>query len=194
MATPLTFVRRIEKFAFTYIFADLLILITAIVIIVYSSLHIKDKGWGENIEMFNTSTWLTMIGSAVYSYEGIGVVIPLLEVTEKPEQFPKILLFVLMTVMILYTGFGEFNYCAYGGQLEDPLITTYLDQGVLVWIIKIFFSINIIFTYTLMIFPANIIIEGYVYRNMEKSFKRQMLKNLTRSIMVAFTVTFCLLL
>ena len=84
VATPLTFVRRIEKFSFTYLIADLLILITAIAIIVYSCLYVRDHGWGKNVPLFNTETWLTMIGSAIYSYEGIGVVIPLLEVTANP--------------------------------------------------------------------------------------------------------------
>ncbi len=35
VATPLCYARNIEKFAFTYLFADILIFITAIVIIVY---------------------------------------------------------------------------------------------------------------------------------------------------------------
>lgn len=92
----------------------MLILITAIAIIIFSSLHVRDYGWGKNVSLINNETWLTMIGSAIYSYEGIGVVIPILEITEQPEKFPKILLFVLMTVMILYSGFGGFNLFVYG--------------------------------------------------------------------------------
>lgn len=76
--------------------------------------------------MINSATWLSMIGSAIYAYEGIGVVIPLLDVTEKPELFPKILFLVLCTVFGLYTLFGEFCYFVYGDNLKDPLITANL--------------------------------------------------------------------
>lgn len=79
--TPLVYVRRIEKFSFTYIIADFLILFTAIVIIIYTSLEVKERGWGPDIKLFNEETYLTMIGSAINSFEGIGVVIPILEVT-----------------------------------------------------------------------------------------------------------------
>jgi uncharacterized membrane protein len=58
-----------------------------------------------------------MIGSAVYSYEGIGVVLPLLEITEKPQMYNKILLYVLLTVMILYVTFGEYCLFIYGDLL-----------------------------------------------------------------------------
>lgn len=90
-----------------------------------------------------------MIGSAVYSYEGIGVILPLLEVTEKPELYPKILFYVLLTVMVLYVSFGEFCLFVYGNLIQLPLITENLPSGVVVWIIKIFFSINLFFTYPL---------------------------------------------
>ena len=122
---PLCLVRRIEKFAFTFIIADFLILITTIVIIVYASIHISEKKvWGDGVDLINKSTWLTMIGSAVFSFEGIGVILPIVEVMEEPKKFPKVLLAVLTTTMVLYTGFGQFCLFVYGSELNDkPLIT-----------------------------------------------------------------------
>ncbi len=114
---PLCLVRKIEKFSITHIFADMLILITTIVILVYAMMQLSEHGWGNNVPLLNKATWLNMIGSAVYSYEGIGVVLPLLEVTEKPEMYPKILFYVLLTVMVLYVGFGEFCLFVYGDLL-----------------------------------------------------------------------------
>ena len=40
----------------------------------------------------------------------------------------------------------------------------------------------------LVIYPANIVIESYIYAGMPKSKKRQLLKNITRSIMILFTI------
>jgi proton-coupled amino acid transporter len=116
-------VRKIEKFSITHIFADALIMITTVVILVYATRDLSNDGWGKGIMPLNTATWLDMIGSAVYSYEGIGVVLPLLEVTQKPEMYPKILLYVLLTVMILYVSFGEYCLFIYGDKLVTPLIT-----------------------------------------------------------------------
>jgi amino acid permease len=47
VTAPLCMVRRIEKFAFTYIIADFLIFVTAITIIVFAVIHIQEKKvWG----------------------------------------------------------------------------------------------------------------------------------------------------
>jgi hypothetical protein len=56
VTAPLCLVRRIEKFAFTYIFADILIFITAITIIIFATIHINDKGykWGEGVDAINS--------------------------------------------------------------------------------------------------------------------------------------------
>ena len=133
-----------------------------------------------------------MIGSAVYSYEGIGVVLPLMEVTQKPEIYNKILFYVLLTVMLLYVSFGEYCLFIYGELLKTPLITDNLPQNAVVYVIKIFFSINLVFTYPLQLHPASIIIESYIFKGMPKSPKRMWLKNLLRTILVMFTVIFCL--
>ena len=44
---PLCLVRKIEKFAFTHIIADGLIMITTLVILVYALMQLSDSGWGK---------------------------------------------------------------------------------------------------------------------------------------------------
>ncbi len=77
--------RRIEKFAFTHVIADFLILFTAIMILVFGFIKVNEEGWASDIPLVNEATWLSIIGSAIYSYEGIGVVMPIAEVTENPK-------------------------------------------------------------------------------------------------------------
>lgn len=126
MTTPLSYVRKIEKFAFSYLIADMLIFVTTVVILFFATYHVVDDGWGEGVVAFNTSTWLTMIGSAVYAYEGFGTILPLLDVAERPELFEKTLFLVLATVFVFYTSFGVYCYFIYGQDLVDPLITANL--------------------------------------------------------------------
>ncbi len=116
--------------------------------------------------MINTSTWLSMIGSAVYAYEGFGTILPLLDVAEKPELFSKTLFQVLATVFVLYTSFGVYNYVVYGSELVDPLITANLGQGFIVNCIRLAYCFNLVLTFPLTVYPANIIIESYVFAKM----------------------------
>lgn len=49
VVTPLSFMRSIEKFAFTYVFADILIFVTTVTILVYATKYTNDNGWGDGI-------------------------------------------------------------------------------------------------------------------------------------------------
>ena len=197
MATaPLCLVRKIEIFAFTFLIADVLILLTAGTIVVFAILHLRDNDWqwATDTELFNNKTWLTVIGSAIFSYEGIGVVLPIIEVTEKPEKFPNILLAVLMTNMILYTGFGQFCYFVWGRQLEGkPLVTEMLPPGPISYVLKCLYSINIVISVALQVYPANDIIEGYAYKKTPEKRKMWII-NIQRTVVVALGILACILL
>ncbi|CDW89459.1 UNKNOWN [Stylonychia lemnae] len=186
--TPLSYVRQVQKFAIFYIFADVLILVTVVTIIAYSSQSVVDHGWGEGDELLNKGAFLSMIGSSITAFEGIGIVIPLLDITEKPELYPRILFAVLCTVLFLYTFFAEFNYFAYGDKIVDPLITALLPTGIIVYLVKNFFTLNMVITFPLQVYPANIIIESYIFKNMKPSKKEYILKNLSRTVLSALAV------
>ena len=104
---PLILAKGIDKLASSYVLADLLIFATALTFLGYAAAHHEDKGeWANGVEALNERTWLTMVGSAIYSYEGVGVVLPIYEVTSKPRLFKRLLCLVMLTNLVLFTGFG----------------------------------------------------------------------------------------
>lgn len=93
---PLCWVRKIEKFAYFHIFADLAIAIGLIVIIVYGTKNMVNNGFSKDIEAINSKTFLTVIGLAAYTFEGVGLIIPVMETTSRPEIYPHILTGVII--------------------------------------------------------------------------------------------------
>ena len=189
--TPLVWVRKIEKFAFFHVFADIAIGIGLIVITVYGTKEIVNHGFQGDGQVINSPTFLSVIGLAAYSFEGIGIVIPVMETTSRPDLYPFILSGVILLITIVYIFFGNWMYFAYGRERigEYPLITDVLPQGdIPVALICGIWIINLIFTYPLVLHPANMVIEGYAFGTLKKGPKRKWLKNISRTLLVAFTV------
>ena len=111
---PLVMVRRIEIFAVTHVFGDIMIFITIIVICIYAGISLGDKG----IQMDGIkpigSLWADAIGFSVYTYEGIGVILPIMEVTACKENYFQLLCITVSLICAIYIIFGEFTLMAWG--------------------------------------------------------------------------------
>ena len=71
------FVRKIEIFASTHAFADLMIVVTMMTVVVYGCINVKDNGIQiKTVDYINTATYADAIGFSVYCFEGIGVIMP----------------------------------------------------------------------------------------------------------------------
>ena len=80
---------------------------------------------------------------------------------------------MVTTIVFGYITFGLTCYFAWGSHLgESPLITSMLSKEVMGYIVKVAFCFNLFFTYPLVVYPANIIVEGYLFGHMPKSKKR----------------------
>jgi hypothetical protein len=71
-----------------------------------------------------------------------------------------------MTVSVTYCCFGYFCVNAWGTEITTPLITDQLPEGWVTYLILILFSLNLVFSYPLVIYPAHIIIENIIYAGM----------------------------
>jgi solute carrier family 36 (proton-coupled amino acid transporter) len=114
---PLVWPRRIDKFAKTHVFADFMIFITLVACITYATIHdVHNQGFTtEGFQAFNTAFWPDAIGFSVYAFEGIGIILPVYEVTVSKQDYPRILSYVVFFICLLYVCFGEFELFSYGG-------------------------------------------------------------------------------
>ena len=185
---PLIYVRKIQKFAVTHIFSDMLILLSILVLCIYAGVDVgKRGGFAPDCIQAITSFWPSAIGFSMYAFEGIGVILPIREITEKKEDYLKIFTLVVGGIGIFYLIFCEFMIFGYGeAKVQHPLITEALPRkSIVTYGIKVLFCIMLLFTYPLQMYPANIVIESYLVPGWPKSRKRQMVKNISRTLVVA---------
>ena len=64
--------------------------------------------------MINPVLWPDAIGFSVYAFEGIGVILPIREVTAVPDQYFKILTITLVFIGLLYVSFPMVCVFAFG--------------------------------------------------------------------------------
>ncbi|OQR76387.1 proton-coupled amino acid transporter 4-like [Tropilaelaps mercedesae] len=93
-------------------------------------------------------------GTAIYAFEGIGIVLPLENEMRHPEDFTGLcgVMNTGMTlVVILYTAIGFFGYLKYGDGTEDS-ITLNFESGWLSESVRGIFAVSIFLSYALQMY------------------------------------------
>ena len=114
VCTLLAWVRNISKFSFTFLFATILMLITGIVIAFYALDKMAMEGIGKGVFTYNTDTMVSMIGFSIYTFEGIGILMPVMQTCECPEKYEEIYTAAIVTLCGIHIVFGNLCYIAFG--------------------------------------------------------------------------------
>lgn len=110
----LAWVRNIANFSFTFLFANVAMFTVVLCIMIYSMVHIYNQGLAEHLQLVNTSNMWSMVGFSIFTYEGIGILMPVMQACECPEKFDQILVAAIMTLTVAYIIFGNVCYMAFG--------------------------------------------------------------------------------
>lgn len=122
--------------------------------------------------LINVTTCVSFIGTAVFAFEGIGITCPVMDETRHKKDYGKTTLVVLIIVGVIYYFFGIINYLVYSDTIliNSPLITNALNEcNVTVDVIVLLYLFSVIISYILNIYPANQIIESYIFKTMPES-------------------------
>jgi len=121
MFTLLCLVRKIQVFAKFHVFANAMIVITVLVVIAYGIKEIGEDDVKTPVPAINQ--FGSAIGFSAYSFEGIGLILPVEEITQDKKVYKKIVMLVVFTCCVVYLGFGYFCVQAWESKINTPLIT-----------------------------------------------------------------------
>ncbi|EPQ10346.1 Proton-coupled amino acid transporter 3 [Myotis brandtii] len=152
----LVFIQNLNVLSVFSTLANITTLGSMILIFEYIMQEIPDPG---NLPlMASWENFLLFFGTAVFTFEGVGMVLPLQNQMKHPQQFSLVLYLGMSLVIILFICMGSFGYMKFGSKTQAS-ITLNLPNCWLYQSVKLMYSIGIFFTYALQFHvPAEIII------------------------------------
>ncbi|KAI1316886.1 neutral amino acid transporter [Mortierella claussenii] len=183
---PLVLIRRMSILSLPSMLANLFI-IFGIVYLWYFSIHnLAVNGVGPNIALFNRDDFALFIGTAVFSFEGIGLVIPITESMAEPEKFPRVLAMTITVVALIFMSVGALCYSSFGSNVQTIVVLNLPIKSGWTITVEILYSLAIILSVPLMLSPASRILEQGVFgiKSGGLDLKVKMQKNLLRIVLI----------
>lgn len=185
---PLAFIRNISKLGPAALLADIFILIGLTYIYYYDIATLaRQHGLHPTVQLFNPRDFTLTIGSAIFTFEGIGLILPIQSSMKQPQKF-SILLYTVMTIItIAFTAVGLLSYAAIGADTKTEIISNFPQDSKFVNAVQFLYSLAVLVGNPVQLFPAVRIMEGKLFGHLsgkrDPSIKWK--KNVFRSVVVA---------
>ncbi|KAF8627983.1 hypothetical protein AX15_004114 [Amanita polypyramis BW_CC] len=181
---PLSLIRDIAKLSSTALIADAFILAGLVYIFGSEFKIIMERGIAK-VELFNPKDFSLFIGTAVFSFEGVGLVIPVSDAMREPQKFPAVLTGVMAFITVLFGGAGALGYLSFGKDVQTVVLVNLDAKSKMVQMVQLLYAIAILLSVPLQLFPAVRILENGIFtRSGKGDFRVKWLKNIFRFCMV----------
>lgn len=180
---PLALIRNISKLGPTALLADVFILIGVVYIWQYDITSLSTYGMNESVKLFNPSTFPLTIGSAIFTFEGIGLILPIQSSMKKPEHFSKLLYLIMFIITCVFTSIGALCYATFGEFTKIQIISNFPQDSKLVNAVQFLYSLAVLAGEPVQLFPAIRIVETSLFgekatgkRSIAIKWKKNMLR------------------
>ncbi|CAL9735027.1 vacuolar amino acid transporter 3 [Monosporozyma servazzii] len=190
---PLALTRNIAKLSGTALIADLFILLGLVYVYYYAAHYVLINGIASSTMVcFNKSSWSLFIGTAIFTFEGIGLLIPIQESMKNPHHFQGSLSGVMIIVTIIFISCGLLCYAAFGSHVETVVLLNFPQDTYYTALVQLFYALAILLSTPLQLFPAIRILEQWAFPSSlsgKHNPRVKWLKNYFRTFVVLGTIT-----
>lgn len=165
---PLSLIRDISKLSLTAIIADVFIAL-GLLYLGYFDIRTIAKYGVADITNFNPRDWTLFIGTAIFTFEGVGLIIPIQESMKNPSKFPPVLAGVMIFITVLFISMGTLSYAAFGSATKTVVLLNLPQDSKFVNIIQLLYSLAILLSTPLQLFPAIRIMENELFSRSGKN-------------------------
>ena len=182
LLVPLAWIRNISKLGPVALLADVFILVGLVYIWNFDIVALAKNGMEPSVRLFNPSAFTLTIGSAIFTFEGIGLILPIQSSMKKPEQFGGLLYFVMFLITVIFTSVGALCYATFGEKTKIQIISNFPQDSALVNAVQFLYSLAVLAGEPVQLFPAVRIIETSLFGgngNWQEEFGHQVAKECT---------------
>jgi proton-coupled amino acid transporter len=151
---PLSLYRNITNMQKLALVADAFIVLGLAYLFYYDILTIVHNHGVHDIINFNPSSWTLFIGTAIFTFEGIGLVIPIQTGMKEPKKFPKVLGGVMIAITLIFIAAGAVSYAAFGSKTKTVVLLNLPQDNKFVNGVQFIYSLAILLSTPLQIYPA----------------------------------------
>ncbi|KAJ3190391.1 neutral amino acid transporter [Gaertneriomyces sp. JEL0708] len=159
---PLSWVRRIKHFSITSLIADVFILLGLAYILYYDIFTVSTRGPATDMVWFNSQSFPLFVGTAMFAFEGICLILPIGESMKRPDRFPAVLGFSTIIIGIIFISVGGMGYLTFGSKVET-IVFLNLPTGVHTQALQFFYAIAIMLSFPLTVYPSIRITEHGIF-------------------------------
>lgn len=163
---PLSWVRRLKYLGPGIFIAQcgLVVGLSLTLAYVFRTLSVQGIAW-EEVQALNQRQWIMYVGAVVSTFEGIGLVLPIHEAmhAEQQAQLPTILSWCNVLICLFYILVGLAGYFTYGDDVPD-FLTQVMPSNASGSVAQICYSIAVILSFPLQLFPAVRVLERRIWR------------------------------
>ena len=164
---PLSWVRKIKHFSIPSLIADAFILLGLGYIFYYDIVSLATTGPAKDWVLFNTKSFPLLVGTALFSFEGICLILPIAESMKHPgmhylrvptgqlEKFGAVLTVCVICVACLFITVGVFGYLALGSQVSTIVFLDLPTTNPVVPLVQFAYCLAIMLSFPLTVYPGN---------------------------------------
>ncbi|KAI8076783.1 transmembrane amino acid transporter protein-domain-containing protein [Halteromyces radiatus] len=159
---PLAMIRKIQKLSIFALLADLFILLGVLYLFYYDFWSLTLRGIGQVDWIINPASFPMFVGTAVFTFEGVGLIIPITESMKDPKQFPKVLSGTMIGLAAVFLAVGSISYLTFGKNVQTVILLN-LPPNPIVNTLQGLYALAICLSIPLQLFPAIRIVENALF-------------------------------